>query len=51
MKLGYRLYICVSYYFELSSSNTCISQNESYQESPVKTKNYGGHEKRDNVNT
>ena len=49
MKLGYRLYVYVGYYFELQSNKTCsyiaLIQNESYQQSPEKIKNNGEHGK------
>ena len=47
MKLGYMLYIYAEFYFELSSSYE--SENESYQQSPKKTKNNG--DTKGNINT
>ena len=43
----------MSYYFEFSLRNEPVSliQNESYQQSPEKTKNNGESEKRDNIKT
>ena len=55
MKLGYRLYIYIGYYFEFSSSNPCsyiaLIKNESYRQSPENMRNNGEREKRDKINT
>ena len=52
MKLDYKLHIYMGYYFELSSSNTCISNKKwSYRQSPKKTKNNGKHKQRKNITT
>ena len=47
MKLGYRLYIYVGYYFEflIEQPHVSLIQNESYLQSSEKSKNKGEHKR------
>ena len=51
MKLGHSLYTYILISNFPRVAHVSFIQNESYPQSPEKTKNNGEHEKKDNINT